>query len=291
MLHMFLETVASRFVFLALHLTNTGIFPAPLSPQEEKAYLLALRAGDKRAKDKLVEHNLRLVVHVIKKYYANCTEQEDLISVGTIGLIKAINSFDVNKNTRLATYAAKCIENEILMYFRSSKKSAQDVSMNEPFDMDPEGNPLTLQDILAVDDTVLDEIDLKIKREKIYDFINALPDGREKEILVLRYGLFGGDYHTQRQVARTMSISRSYVSARDYCKKQGTRRSKPKYKAAIHFFLHPFADKHTFEFVHVAPLNPHEKAIDFEKRQNNVSRFLLFANHQHNFLPAHTHFE
>ena len=131
MLHMFLNALTNHFLFLALHLSNTGSFPPPLSTEEEHKCLVAYAAGDNAARDKLIEHNLRLVVHVIKKYYANCIDQDDLISVGTIGLIKAIHTFNFGKGARLATYAARCIDNEILMYFRNQKKTAQDVSMSD----------------------------------------------------------------------------------------------------------------------------------------------------------------
>ena len=212
MLHMLLELISSKFLIFALHLNNTGSFPPPLTSVQEQEYLQAHAAGDKLARDKLIEHNLRLVVHVIKKYYANTMEQDDLISVGTIGLIKAINTFNVGKGARLATYAARCIDNEILMHFRAQKKCAQDVSMSEPIDVDNEGNPLTLMDVVSMDDTVGDEIDLKIRVEQLYDVLGKMKDAREKEILVLRYGLYGNDFHTQRQVAKKLDISRSYVS-------------------------------------------------------------------------------
>ena len=147
-----------------------------------------------------------------KKYYANCMDQDDLISVGTIGLIKAINTFNASKGARLATYAARCIDNEILMYFRTQKKTVQDVSMSDPIDVDNEGNPLTLMDVISMDDTVVDEIDLKIRVEQLYALLERMKESREKEIVVLRYGLYGNDYHTQRQVAKRLGISRSYVS-------------------------------------------------------------------------------
>jgi RNA polymerase sporulation-specific sigma factor len=131
MLQLLLDALASRFLFFALHLNNTGSFPPPLSPLQEQACLEAYAAGDTSARDQLIKHNLRLVVHVIKKYYANCTDQDDLISVGTIGLIKAISTFSLEKGARLATYAARCIDNEILMYFRNQKKTAQDVSISD----------------------------------------------------------------------------------------------------------------------------------------------------------------
>ena len=212
MLQMLLELVSTKFLFFALHLNNTGSFPPPLNATQEQTYLTAHAAGDLAARDKLIEHNLRLVVHVIKKYYANCIDQDDLISVGTIGLIKAINTFNMGKGARLATYAARCIDNEILMYFRNQKKSAQDVSMSDPIDVDNEGNPLTLMDVISMDDTVSDEIDLKIRVEQLYGYLNDMKNSREKEILILRYGLYGNEFHTQRQVAKRLGISRSYVS-------------------------------------------------------------------------------
>ena len=157
-------------------------------------------------------HNLRLVAHIIKKYYSNYSDQEDLISIGTIGLIKGINSFDYTKGTRLATYASRCIENEILMHFRSQKKSAQDISMSEPIDTDSEGNPLTLSDIVYTDDTIADDLDKKIKIEKLREYIDEMDDSRDREIILKRYGLFMSKPMTQREIAEEMGISRSYVS-------------------------------------------------------------------------------
>ena len=168
--------------------------------------------GDGTARSELIEHNLRLVAHIIKKYYASCENQDDLISIGTIGLIKAVDTFDPAKGARLATYAARCIENEILMYFRGQKKSAQDVSIQDPIDVDGEGNPLTLMDILATEDTVADDLDLRVKSEKLHALLREMPYGREKTVLILRYGLYGGEPHTQRMAAKKLGISRSYVS-------------------------------------------------------------------------------
>lgn len=198
--------------YLMLHIENTGSFPKPLSAREEKEALERLKDGDSEARDLLVKHNLRLVVHIIKKYYSSYSDQDDLISIGTIGLIKGVNSFNADKGTRLATYAARCVENEILMYFRNQKKSSQDISMNEPIDTDSEGNPLTLSDIVFTDDTISDDIDKKIKIEKLRSCINAMPDGREKEIIIRRYGLDGCFPLTQRELADRLHISRSYVS-------------------------------------------------------------------------------
>lgn len=198
--------------YLMLHIQNAGSFPKPLSAKEEREALQRLKEGDSEARDLLVEHNLRLVVHIIKKYYSSYSDQDDLISIGTIGLIKGVNSFNAEKGTRLATYAARCVENEILMYFRNQKKSSQDISMSEPIDTDSEGNPLTLSDIIFTDDTISDDIDKKMKIEKLRKCINAMPDGREKEIIIRRYGLNGCFPLTQREIADKLHISRSYVS-------------------------------------------------------------------------------
>ena len=201
----------SDFLFFILHVNPFNSFPPALSKAEEERLLKLAENGDKPAKNKLVEHNLRLVAHVIKKYNST-TQQEDLISIGTIGLIKAIDSFKSDKGTRLATYAARCIENEILMFFRAQKKSAQDISVNEPIDIDSEGNPLTLIDIIATEDTILDDIYLSSMSKKMYKFINEIEDKREREIIILRYGLNNKKPLTQREVAHKLDISRSYVS-------------------------------------------------------------------------------
>jgi len=159
--------VISGIFYLALHPTNIGSFPPALSPSEETELIKKMEAGDKKAREKLIEHNLRLVAHVVKKYYTDKVEQDDLISIGTIGLIKGISSFNSKKGIKLATYAARCIENEILMYFRSLKKTAQDISINDPIETDKEGNNLSLIDVIADDKNILDEIDLRIKTEKL----------------------------------------------------------------------------------------------------------------------------
>ena len=201
----------SNLLFFLLHVSGAGAFPKSLSAKEEHETLLRMAAGDKAARTRLIEHNLRLVAHIVKKYYGTAADQEDLISIGTIGLIKAIDSFDMNKGIRLSSYAARCVENEILMFFRSAKKNAQDVSINEPIDVDKDGNALTLMDILAQEDTTIDEIDLKFKTEKLYGGITAVLDDREREIIVLRYGLAGAAPLPQREVAKKLDISRSYV--------------------------------------------------------------------------------
>ncbi|MCI9409042.1 MAG: RNA polymerase sporulation sigma factor SigK [Oscillospiraceae bacterium] len=201
-----------NLLYFALHLESGGVFPKPLSAAEEEECFRKMHEGDKAAKNKLIEHNLRLVAHIIKKYYNVTTDQEDLISIGTIGLIKAVSTFDYSKKTRFATYASRCIENEILMHFRSLKKSAGDVYFDEPIDTDKEGNQLTLIDIIAEDDGILDKIDLSIKSEQLYRFIGECLDEREITVIKHRYGLYGCAPRTQREVADKLGISRSYVS-------------------------------------------------------------------------------
>ncbi len=203
--------ILSRMLFMVLHVVNSGSFPKPLTAPQEREAFAAMRAGDHAARQRLIEHNLRLVAHIIKKYYAGAQNQEDLVSIGTIGLIKAVDTFDETKGPRLATYAARCIENEILMHFRAAKKTAQDVSLSEPIDTDSEGRPLTLMDVLAQEDTIVDDLDRKINIEKLGRYIRESLDTREREIIALRYGL-GGQALTQWQVAERLDISRSYVS-------------------------------------------------------------------------------
>lgn len=198
--------------FFILHVCGGNSFPKPLSEKQEREYLEQAAKGSTEARNKLVEHNLRLVAHIIKKYYGTQGEQDDLVSIGTIGLIKAINTFNMNKNIRLSSYASRCIENEILMHFRYSKKSSQDISLNETIDTDKDGNPLTLLDIMSVDDNIIDELDMKFNRSKLAQFINEELDEREKQIIIMRYGLDGRKPMTQNSVAEKMDISRSYVS-------------------------------------------------------------------------------
>lgn len=212
MLFTLFSSIFANMFYLMLHLENQGSFPKPLTAKQEREALERLKQGDDSARDLLVEHNLRLVVHIIKKYYSNYSEQDDLISIGTIGLIKAVNSFDYEKGTKLVTYASRCIENEILMYFRSQKKSSQDISMNEPIDTDSEGNPLTLSDIIFTDGTVDDDIEKRLKIERMCKLINNMPDSREKTIIIKRYGLDGNFPLAQREIAEKLGISRSYVS-------------------------------------------------------------------------------
>ncbi len=204
--------LASSLFYLALHVTNPGSFPPALSAKEEAELLRKMEEGDKAAKNRLIEHNLRLVAHVIKKFDSNHSEQDDLISIGTIGLIKAVSTFKPDKGSRLATYAARCIENEILMYFRASKKSANDVHFSDPIDTDKDGNALTLMDVVADDVNIVDDIDKKMKIKRMLVLLESVLDDREREIIRLRYGLGGNDELTQKVVANMLGISRSYVS-------------------------------------------------------------------------------
>lgn len=199
-------------LYLVLHLSSSNSFPKPLTAAEELEFLSRLDRGDKEARDTLIRRNLRLVAHIIKKYYATADEQDDLISIGTIGLIKAVDTFSTEKGTRLATYAARCIENEILMYFRNQKKLNCEMLLNDTIDTDNSGNPLTLYDILPCDDTILDSIELKMNLQKLSGLIDRCLDKRERLIVALRYGLCGRKPLTQRETAKYMGISRSYVS-------------------------------------------------------------------------------
>lgn len=197
---------------LMLRTQGSGSFPPPLDKKTEHELFVRARAGDKEARSKLIEHNLRLVAHIVKKYYTTNHDQDDLISIGTIGLIKAIDSFNIDNGARFATYAGKCLQNEILMYFRSQKKQSMENSLSDAVDVDKDGNPLTYMDILSVDDDIVDEIDLKIKSSKLYRAISEKLDARERTVITLRYGLGGGRAYAQREVADRLGISRSYVS-------------------------------------------------------------------------------
>ena len=207
-----IQLILQNLTFFALHLKSLNSFPKPLSASKEKELLIKMKNGDSEARTTLIEHNLRLVSHIIKKYYAGYDEQEDLVSIGTIGLIKAIDSFDCDKGVRLATYAARCVENEILMYFRAKKKEAGNLSVNEPIDTDSEGEPLTIIDTIYCDGTISDDIDLKNKTRALYKFVEEIQDDREIEIIIRRYGLYNQKELTQREIAAEMGISRSYVS-------------------------------------------------------------------------------
>ena len=202
--------ILSQMLFMVLSVVNSGSFPKPLTARQEREALEAMAAGDKDARRRLIEHNLRLVAHIIKKHYAHARDQEDLISIGTVGLIKAVDTFNMGKGSRLATYASRCIENEIRMHFRAAKKTERDVSLSDPIDTDSEGHPLTLMDVLAVEESLPDQVELRQNLQALGGYVAGL-EPREREIVSLRYGL-GCEPLTQWQVAEKLGISRSYVS-------------------------------------------------------------------------------
>lgn len=201
-----------KFISLILGIEDGQNFPPPLSLDEERALFISKEAGDKRARDKLIEHNLRLVSHIIKKYYYSYSQPDELLSIGSLGLIKAVDSFKSEFGTKFATYGAKCIQNEILMFFRSKKKALNEVSINDTIDIDKDGNPLTYLDIISVEENIAEELDQKLYFERIRELVDTVLDERESEIIVLRYGLKGYNPKTQREVAKHLNISRSYVS-------------------------------------------------------------------------------
>ncbi|WP_414648662.1 RNA polymerase sporulation sigma factor SigK [Clostridium sp.] len=199
--------------FLTAYITGSSSFPQPLNEEEEKSYLIKLKEGDILAKGILVERNLRLVAHIVKKYSYPGKDVDDLISIGTVGLIKAIDSFDTSKGTRLATYAARCIENEILMLIRNNKKTKGEVYLQDPIGIDKEGNEISLMDVLSSDeDSIIDKVESKIQIKRLYNKINMALMDREKIIIQMRYGLLDGNPRTQREIALILGISRSYVS-------------------------------------------------------------------------------
>ncbi|MBE6990044.1 MAG: sigma-70 family RNA polymerase sigma factor [Ruminococcaceae bacterium] len=200
-------------LFLSLHLAgNPGSFPKPLSAREEKDYLERCAAGDLDARNKLVEHNLRLVAHIVKKYYTQSDNQDDLISIGTIGLIKAVNTFRPDRNIRLATYAARCIENEILMHFRAQRKLQGEVSLNDTIEGDDDGDSLYLLDVVGTEDTMLSDLQSRENGMLIRRLVRECLTEREADIIRRRYGLEGCPPQTQREIAAVYGISRSYIS-------------------------------------------------------------------------------
>ena len=205
--------VLSGLIIGVGYIQSSNLFPEPLSSKEEKEYLELMKNGDDNARKVLIERNLRLVAHIAKKYSSTGVEIDDLISIGSIGLIKGINSFNPDKSIKIATYAAKCIENEILMYLRSNKKRMRDVYLNEPIGKDKDDNEITLQEILENDSkNIEDEVDLKIKTKLLNEKMKVVLKKREKEILELRFGLNGKNSKTQSEIAKMYNISRSYVS-------------------------------------------------------------------------------
>lgn len=212
MLEQIFSSIIQNLLYFVLHVSSPGCFPRALSAEEERVCLEKTAAGDEAARNRLIEHNLRLVVHIAKKYFPTGVDQDDLVSIGTVGLIKAVTSFNGDRSVRFATYASRCIENEILMYLRSRKKSAYDVSISEPIDTDKDGNSLTLMDVIACEDTIVDDIDTAMKASRLKKYLTELPE-RERTVILLRYGV-GGSFEplTQREVAAKLRISRSYVS-------------------------------------------------------------------------------
>ena len=205
----FLQTA----VFTVGYISGSQLFPEPLSSEEETMYLERLSTGDEEARNILIERNLRLVAHVCKKYSNSNVDQDDLISIGTIGLIKGINSFKPEKNVRLSTYVSRCVENEVLMFFRASKKLSSEVYLNEPIGKDKDDNIITLQEVLENDEkSVEDSVDLKMKIKLLYEKMRSVLKDRERTILELRFGLDGHKPKTQIEIAQAMGISRSYVS-------------------------------------------------------------------------------
>lgn len=207
-----LSVFAIGIFYFILGLSSSQSFPAPLGAKTERELFAKMKSGDEAARTKLIEHNLRLVAHIVRKYYFTSKNQDDLISIGSIGLVKAIDSFDASNGARFATYGAKCIQNEILMHFRSQKKLNNEVSINDTIDIDRDGNPLTYEDIICIDDTIAEDIDRKLHTQKALRLIKEILTDRERTILILRYGLNNRPAMTQRDVAKLLKISRSYVS-------------------------------------------------------------------------------
>ena len=202
----------SNLLHLVLGIGTPQNFPPPLSAEEECEYFRRLENGDEDARQKLISHNLRLVSHIVRKYYSGNKCSEDLVSIGVIGLVKAVDSFRLQGGAKFATYAAKCIQNEILMYFRSQKRICSEVSLSDTIDVDRDGNPLTYIDVISADESLTGEVERQIDAERAMRFVNTVLDMRERKIISLRYGLDGNEPLTQREVATLLGISRSYVS-------------------------------------------------------------------------------
>lgn len=212
MFYSFLCFIKSAILVVG-YIQSSNLFPEPLTPEEEATYLNKLKDGDEESRNILIERNLRLVAHVAKKYSTSNVDNDDLISIGSIGLIKGINSFNVDKGVRLSTYVSRCIDNEILMYLRSSKKLQNEVYLNDTIGEDKDSNVVTLQEVLETDERSIEEqVDLKLQIKKMYSKISNLLKDREKTILNLRFGLDGNKPKTQNEIAKSMGISRSYVS-------------------------------------------------------------------------------
>ncbi len=202
----------TKMLHLILGISTPQRFPPPLSAEEERACFLRMAEGDEEARQTVILHNLRLVSHIVRKYYSTAPNAEDLVSIGTVGLVKAADSFHVENGAKFGTYAAKCIQNEILMHFRSEKKRGAEVSLNETIDIDRDGNPLTYIDVICSEEDVAEEIDRKLLTGKMLACMEKLLTLRERQILAMRFGLGGRPPLTQREVADKLNISRSYVS-------------------------------------------------------------------------------
>ncbi len=209
--HVF-SSAAFHLVYLLLGIGSAQSFPPPLPSVEERRLFAAMKEGDRGARKRLIEHNLRLVAHVVRKYYTSYQNPDELVSIGSLGLVKAIDTFSPENGARFATYAVKCVQNEILMFFRSQKKLSCEVSINETIDVDRDGNPLTYIDVISSDEDITRELDLRIHAERAYRLIDEILDERERRIITLRYGLGKAPPLTQREVADHLKISRSYVS-------------------------------------------------------------------------------
>lgn len=201
-----------KLLHIILGVNTAQNFPPPLETHEEEEAFRSARAGSEEARQQLILHNLRLVSHIVRKYYATAKNQEDLVSIGTIGLIKAVDSFKVDNGTRFATYAAKCIQNEILMHFRSQKKLSAEVSMNDTIDVDRDGNPLTYTDVISSDENLAEDVMRHVEAEKALMLVRTCLDARERQVITMRFGLGGAPAMTQREIAARLGISRSYVS-------------------------------------------------------------------------------
>lgn len=207
-----LISILTNFIHLILGINTPQSFPPPLSAEEEKECFIKKENGDEQARQKLILHNLRLVSHIVRKYYSTAKNSEDLVSIGTLGLVKAVDSFKVSTGTKFATYAARCIQNEILMSLRAGKKFSAEVSLDDTIDVDNNGNPLTYIDVISSDESLENEISRKITSARALALVNSSLSSREKQIISMRYGLYGRQPMTQREVAEKLKISRSYVS-------------------------------------------------------------------------------
>lgn len=207
-----LSDIFPRLAFFLLHVDRTAAFPLPLTRAQEEECLRRLSAGDEHAREELITHNLRLVAHMTKKFYSPEREQEELLSVGTLGLMKAASSFDPDKGARFATYASRCIENEILMHYRAKKKTGGEVFFDDPLEFDKDGNALTLLDVLPDGCDLEAQVEQSLQEKQLYCFLETHLSPRERTVLSMRYGLFGGRAYPQREVAEQLGISRSYVS-------------------------------------------------------------------------------